>query len=99
MFVHARFALTLGLAVVSAAALADTRWQRVSADGRKVGHNVITRTVDERGVLETEKLDVQLGASARRVRYRATLEYDSAPDGSLRRLSREIRTPEGHSRV
>jgi hypothetical protein len=99
MFVHARFALTLALAMLSANASAETRWQRVSADGRKVGHNLITRTVDERGVLEREELEVQLGASARRVRYRATIEFDSAPDGSLRRLSREIRTPEGHSRV
>ena len=33
------------------------------------------------------------------MRYRVIVETESAPDGALRRVSREVQTSEGHSRV
>ena len=97
MFVHARFLIVCALA---ASAHAGTqRWQVISADGTKVGHALVTRTVSETAVIDSERIEIQLGKSGRRVRYQMLLETESAPDGTLRRALREVETREAHSRV
>jgi transglutaminase-like putative cysteine protease len=103
MFVHGPFALTLFLSMLSmlpaGVALAGTRWQHVSVEGRKVGHVEITRTALPDGVLETKKLEMWLGKTDRRVRFILRVETESGTNGAFRRLSRELTTPEGHSQT
>jgi transglutaminase-like putative cysteine protease len=98
-FVHARFVLTCALIGLSARAPAEDRWQTVTAAELKVGQARISRTVSDAGIVQTEQIDIQLGTTGRRVRYRLRLTTESTPTGGLRRLLREVDTPEGHSRV
>lgn len=98
---HARLALALVIAVFAAgAANAEShRWQRVLSGERKVGQVELTRREADGRVFETEVLTIELGAPGRRTSYRAELQNESTPDGSLLRSMREVRTREGHSRV
>ncbi|HET9474378.1 MAG TPA: transglutaminase-like domain-containing protein [Steroidobacteraceae bacterium] len=90
----------LACACVASAQAGETqRWQVVSANGIKVGHALVTRTVNDSNVTESERIEIHLGKTNRRVRYRMVVETESAPDGALRRVSREVQTSEGHSRV
>ncbi len=82
-----------------AQAAESQRWQVVSANEIKVGHALVTRTADDSNVIESERIEIHLGKTNRRVRYRMIVETESAPDGALRRVSREVQTSEGHSRV
>ena len=100
MFVHARIAGLVLCALASRADAAETlRWQVVNANEVKVGHALVTRTLRDSSVLNSETVDVRFGKSGRRARYRLHFESESAPDGSLRRMLREVETGEGHSRV
>src|SRR5688572_25668834 len=106
LFVHARIAAVgvqgflFACAFVASAQAGETqRWQVVSANGIKVGHALVTRTANDSNVTESERIEIHLGKTNRRVRYRMVVETESAPDGALRRLSREVQTSEGHSRV
>ena len=83
----------------SADAAETQRWQVVSANEIKVGHALVTRTASDSNVIESERIEIRLGKTDRRVRYRMIVETESAPDGALRRVSREVQTSEGHSRV
>lgn len=75
-------------------------WQRVLADGRKIGHLRITRQhAADDSVTEYEQLQVQLGKPGRRLTYRLTLTTEGDSDGNLRSVSREVKTREGHSLV
>jgi hypothetical protein len=96
--VHARFALGLAIFVLSAgAASADShRWQRVLAGERKVGQVEVTRREAEGRIFETETLVLELGAPGRHVTYRVLQSTESAADGSLLRMVREVKTREGH---
>ena len=98
---HARFGMStlLCLLASSAATAEDTRWQVVSADRIKVGHAQVTRTESAAGVHDDEQLELRLGKTGRRVRYRIHVETESAPDGTLRRMLREVQASEGDSRV
>ena len=98
---HARIALSLALGVLAAnAGAAETvRWQSVSADDLKVGQALITRSESPEGIVESDRVVIQLGKSSRRVTYRMNLDTESAPDGALRRMAREVETREGHSRI
>ncbi len=78
----------LSLLSLSAVASDDIRWQVVNADGVKVGHARITRTENADGIVDDEIIELRLGKSSRRVRYRLHLLTESAPDGSLRRVTR-----------
>ncbi len=108
MFVHARIASAGRLGFLTAFAFAlsaslqageTQRWQVVSANQIKVGHALVTRTTNDSTVIESERIEIHLGKANRRVRYRMIVETESASDGALRRLSREVQTSEGHSRV
>ena len=88
----------LSLTAVAHAA-ATRRWQVVTADARKVGHVEITRIIGDTAILDREDVELELGPLARRVQYRVTLETESAPDGTLRRIVREVITNEAHTRV
>ena len=106
MFVHARIAgaglqgFLFACALAAGAQAAESqRWQVVSANEIKVGHALVTRTANDSNVLESERIEIHLGKTNRRVRYRMIVETESAPDGALRRVSREVQTSEGHSRV
>jgi hypothetical protein len=96
--VHARLASGLAFVVLTAsAANADShRWQRVLAGDRKVGQVEITRRELDGRMLETETLVLELGAPGRRVSYRVVQSTESAADGALLRLAREVKTREGH---
>jgi len=96
---HARLVLSLALLVLSASASADERWQVVTAADLKVGRSHISRNVTEAGVVETRQVDIDLGKRDRRAHYQLRLEVESTADGELRRLMREVVTPEGHSFV
>src|SRR4051812_10251186 len=89
----------LCLLAMSAAAADGTRWQVVNADRVKVGHAQITRTVSASGVVDEERLELRLGKTGRRVRYHIHVVTESAPDGALRRLLREVQASEGDSRI
>ncbi|MEO8018131.1 MAG: transglutaminase-like domain-containing protein [Pseudomonadota bacterium] len=93
-------ALALALLAVSGAANADSRrWQRVLVGERKIGHAEITRREEGGRLLESERVEIQLGAPGRRVSYRVSVDTDSAPDGALLRMRREVKTREGHSLI
>lgn len=97
---HARIAGLMLCVLVARVESAETqRWQVVNANDLKVGHAWVTRLVGESGVIDSERVEIQLGKPGRRVRYRLHFETESAPDGSLRRMLREVETREGHSRV
>ena len=66
---------------------------------RKVGQAELTRRESDGRVFESEVLQIELGATGRRISYRVELHTESAPDGSLLRSVREVRTREGHSLV
>jgi Transglutaminase-like superfamily len=99
--VHARFLLGLGLAAVSAVVSASEthRWQRVMAREDKVGRIEHVRREDGAQVVETETLEMQLGRGSRRTTYRVTLDTESSIDGALLRMTREVKTREGHSLI
>jgi transglutaminase-like putative cysteine protease len=101
LFVHVRMALGALLCALASAATAapSQRWQVVNADQVKVGRVSIARTSSDSGIVATEILEVRLGSSERRVRYRVIVETESSRDGSLRRLSREVFSREAHSRI
>ena len=98
---HARIAAGVVLCALAplAAAAESTRWQVVNANQTKVGQARIIRNETASSIVESEQLDVQLGKSGRRVRYRVMVETESGVDGALRRLAREVQTREGHSRI
>ena len=97
---HARIAGLMLCALAASADAAETqRWQVVNANELKVGHALVTRTVSESGVIDSERIEIRFGKTGRRARYRLHFEIESAPDGSLRRMLREVETAEGHSRV
>lgn len=75
------------------------RWQVVTANDTKIGHARVARSASEGGIVETERVEFVLGKAGRRARYRMLFETHSAPDGTLRRMIREVDTREGHSRV
>lgn len=75
------------------------RWQVVNANEIKVGHALVTRTVSDTSIVDSERVEIRLGKTGRRARYRLHFEVESAPNGSLRRMLREVETSEGHSRV
>lgn len=101
MFVHARFTVSALLCALTMTAHAEdyVRWDVVRANNVKVGVITTTRTENESGITESEETDIRLGKSSRRVRYRVHVITATAPDGSLRRMMREVDTPEGQSRV
>src|SRR5689334_13518115 len=101
LFVHARIGMSalLCLLASSTATADDTRWQVVNADRVKIGHAQITRSESAAGVMVDERLELRLGKTGRRVHYRIHLETESAPDGTLRRLLREVQASEGDSRI
>ena len=106
MFVHARIAglMWCALAASVTAHAAETqsgtqRWQVVNANEMKVGHARVTRTVSETRIIDSERVEIRLGKTGRRARYLLNFEVESAPDGALRRMLREVETREGHSRV
>ena len=101
MFVHARFGMSalLCLLASSTAIVDDTRWQVVNAHRIKVGHAQITRTESASAIVDDGRLELRLGKTGRRVRYRIHVATESAPDDSLRRLLREVQTSEGDPRI
>jgi len=100
LFVHARIASLMLCALAASANASETqRWQVVDANELKVGHALVTRTISESSVLNSERIEIRFGKSGRRARYRLHFESESAPDCSLRRMLREVETGEGHSRV
>lgn len=83
--------------LAAGAANADShRWQRVLAGERKVGQVEITRQEADGRIHETETLTLELGGPKRRVTYRVVQSTESTADGSLLRLTREVKTREGH---
>ena len=99
MFVHARIAGVVLCVATSTYAAETQRWQVVNANEVKVGHALVTRMLSESSVLDSENVEIRFGKSGRRARYHLHFESESAPDGSLRRILREVETGEGHSRV
>jgi hypothetical protein len=100
LFVHARIGMSVLLCLLASAATADeVRWQVVNADRIKVGHAEITRAESAAVVVVDERLELRLGKTGRRVHYRIRVETESAPDGTLRRLLREVQASEGDSRI
>jgi hypothetical protein len=98
--VHARIAGLMLCALAASADAAETqRWQVVNANDLKVGHALVTRTVGESSIIDSERIEIRFGKTGRRARYRLHFEIESAPDGSLRRMLREVETAEGNSRV
>ena len=69
------------------------------ADRVKVGHAQITRTESPAGIVDDELVELRLGKTGRRVRYRIHLVTESAPDGTLRRMLRDVQASEGNSRI
>lgn len=97
---HARIAGLMLCALAASADAAETqRWQVVNANDLKVGHALVTRTVGESSIIDSERIEIRFGKTGRRARYRLHFEIESAPDGSLRRMLREVETAEGNSRV
>jgi len=64
-----------------------------------VGHAQIQRSESATGILESDRLEMQLGNTSRRVVYRVHVETESTVDGALLRMLREVDTSEGHSRI
>ncbi|HEV7609790.1 MAG TPA: transglutaminase-like domain-containing protein [Steroidobacteraceae bacterium] len=95
--------MALALALVALPAAADDadshRWQRVLVGEQKIGHAEITRREEGERILESERVEIQLGAPGRRVLYRVSVDTESSRDGALLRLKRDVRTREGHSLV
>lgn len=74
-------------------------WQKVMHDGRKVGHVEHMRHATDGRVLHTEQLTLDFGTSTVRQTYVARLHIESAADGSLLRVVRESKAPEGHTLI
>ncbi len=91
-------AMAAGIALAQSP-IEQKHWQRVLAGESKVGFVEHSRRRDEQQVITSEALTIELGTSSTRQTYRAQLTVESALDGSLLRLVRESKTPEGHTLI
>ncbi len=94
------FVLYAGFLGAGAALAAPvTEWHQVLANGRHVGHGEDSRAIDGELVVERERMTVALSRAGRRVPYSVETQTESNIDGTLRRISRAVRTGRSQSRV